>query len=47
MMLCFNLSDIGIVTVKNVCYCCIIHRISKFDAIYLLKNSLLDDRGYT
>ena len=27
-------------------YCCIIHNISKSEAINLLKNSLLEDRGY-
>ena len=27
-------------------YCCIIHGISKFEVIHLLKNSVLDDCGY-
>ena len=33
-MLCLNISDIAIITVKNVDYCCIIHNISKSEAIY-------------
>ena len=40
-MLRFNTSDIAIITVKGVDYCCIIHEISKPEAIHLLKNSLL------
>ena len=44
-MLRLNISDITIITVKLVNYCCIIHDISKSDAIILLENSLLDD-GY-
>ena len=46
-MLCLNISDITIITVKNVDYRCIIHNISKCKAINLLKNFLLEDRGYT
>ena len=45
-MLTVNISDVAIITVKNVDYCCIIHKISKSEAIDLLKNSLLEDRGY-
>ena len=41
-----NISDIASITVKNVDYCGIIHNISKFEAINLLKNSVLEDRGY-
>ena len=41
-----NISDIAIITVKNVDYRCIIHNISKSEAINLLKNSVLEDRGY-
>ena len=44
-MLRLNISDITIITVKLVNYCCIIHDISKSDVIILLENSLLDD-GY-
>ena len=45
-ILCFNLSDITIITVKNVDYCCIFYDFSKSKAIHLFKNSVLDDRGY-
>ena len=45
-MLSVNTSDIAIITVKNVDYCCIIHDISKSEAISLLKNSVLEDCGY-
>ena len=44
-MLCLNLSDITIITVKGD-YCFIAHDISKSDAIPLFKNSALDDRVY-
>ena len=39
-MLCLNLTDIAIITAKDVDYRCIIHEISKSDTIYLLHNSL-------
>ena len=38
-----HISDIAIATVEHVDYRCIIHNISKSEAINLLK---LDDRGY-
>ena len=41
-----NISNITIFTVENVDYCCIIHNNSKYEAINLLKNSVLEDRGY-
>ena len=41
-----NLSDIVIITIENVDYRCIIHKISKFEAINLLKNLVLEDRVY-
>ena len=41
-----NSSDTAITTVENVNYCCIIHVISKSEAIHLVENSVLDDRGY-
>ena len=44
-MLCLNISDITIISVKNVDYRCIIHNIGKYEAINLLKNSVLEDRG--
>ena len=42
-----NISDIAIITIKNVDYHCIIRNITKCEAIYLLKNSGLGNRGYT
>ena len=45
-MLSFNISDIATITVKNVYYHCIIHNISKSEAINLLKNFVFEDRGY-
>ena len=45
-MLCPNISDIGTITVKAVDCGDIIHGISKSEAIHLLENSVLDDRGY-
>ena len=44
-MLCFNISDIVIITVKNVDYRCIIHSISKSEAIELLESATLEKRG--
>ena len=41
-----NISDIAIMIVKNVNYGCIIHNISKSEAINLLKSSVVEDRGY-
>ena len=35
-----------IITSKNVDYCDIMYGISKSEAIYLLENSVLEDRGY-
>ena len=45
-MLLLNLSDIALITVKSVDYCCIIHDISKSNAIQFLENSVFDDCGY-
>ena len=45
-MLCLNLNDIAIITVKNVDYRFIIHDTSKSEAIHLFINSVLDDLGY-
>ena len=45
-MLSVNISNIAIVTVKNVDYRCIIHNNSKSEAINLSKISILEDRGY-
>ena len=45
-MLSVNISDIAIITVKKVDYRCIIHNISKPEAINLLENSVPEDRVY-
>ena len=45
-MLSVNIDVIAIITVKNVDYRCIIHNISKCEAINLLKNDILENRGY-
>ena len=42
-MLIGNVTDIAIITVKNVDYHCIFHNISKSEAINLLKNSVLTE----
>ena len=40
-MLCLNISDIATIIIEGVDYGCIIHNISKFEAIHLLENSVL------
>ena len=45
-MLSVNIIDITIITIENFDYYCIIHSISKSEAINLLKKSVLEDRGY-
>ena len=45
-MLSVDTRDIAIITIKNVDYCCIIHSISKSEAINLSENSVLKDCGY-
>ena len=45
-MVSVNISDIAIITVKNIDYRCIIHNTIKSEAITLLKNSVLQDCGY-
>ena len=45
-MLCLNISNIGVITVKTIDYCCIMYNINKSEAIHLLKNSVLENRGY-
>ena len=44
-MLSVHISDMVIITIKNVDYRCNIHHTSKSEAINLLENSLLEDRG--
>ena len=39
-MLSVNISDVPIITIKNVDYCCIIHNISKSAAINLLESCM-------
>ena len=46
-MLCLNVSDIAIITVKNVDNRCIIHNISKSEVVNLLENYFLEYCGYT
>ena len=46
VVLCLNISDIAIITIKGVDYRCIIHGISKSEAINLLENFVLEDCGY-
>ena len=46
MMICVNISDITIATVKGIDYRCAIHEISKYEAIQLLENSILDNCGH-
>ena len=45
-MLSVHISDNTTITVKKKLYCCIIYNISKSEAINLLKNFMLEDRGY-
>ena len=42
-----NLSDIAILNIKCADYCCIIHRISKREAINLMQNFNLIKRAET
>ena len=44
-MLCVNISDIAIITIENVDYHCIIHNITKSEAVNLLENSVLENCG--
>ena len=46
-ILCLNVSDIAIITVKNIGYSSIVHNISKSEAVNLLKTYVLDGREYT
>ena len=45
-ILCLNISDVSIITVKNVDYRCIIHNIGKSEAINLIESDVLENRGY-
>ena len=44
-LLSVNISDS--ITIKNVDYSCVIHNISKSEAIHLWKHSVIEDHGYT
>ena len=44
-MVSVNISNIAIITVKNVDYRCIIHSISKSEANNVFKNSVFEDCG--
>ena len=44
-ILCLNISDIGIIIVKNVDCCCIIYDTNKSEEINLLKSYVLENRG--
>ena len=46
MTMCLNIDDITIIFVKCVDYRCIIHDISKSEAIHLLENYMLEYLGY-
>ena len=46
-MLSVNRRNIAIITVNNVDYRCVIHNINKYEAIDLIKNTVLvEDCGY-
>ena len=45
-ILCLNISGITIITVKNIDYRCIIHNISKSEAINLLETVVFEKRGH-
>ena len=44
--LCLNISDITIITVKNVDYRSIIYNIRKSEAINSIESPVLENRGY-
>ena len=46
LILRVNISNIGIISVEGVDYCCIIYYNSKSDTINLLENSVLNDCIY-
>ena len=46
VMLIASVSNVAIITVKNVDYRCMIHSIRKSETIDLLKNSVLKNFGY-
>ena len=46
LMMTPYINNIAIIAVKGDSYLCIIHDVSKSDAIHLLENSMLDDREF-
>ena len=46
-MMFMNLSDISILNINNADYCCIISRISKSEAINLMRNTDLTKKSRT
>ena len=46
-MMSMNLSDIAILNIRGVDYCCIISRISKGEAVNLLQKADLNEKGGT
>ena len=47
LILCLNISDIVVITVKiTPSFCFIFHDISKYNVIHIMENSVFDDRGY-
>ena len=46
-MMSMNLSDIGILRIQGVDYCCIINGISQSEAIALLNNTDLNEKSGT
>ena len=47
LMMSMNLSDIAILNIKDSSYCCIISSIRKSEAINLMKNTDLTEKGRT
>ena len=45
-MLCLNVSNITVITVKSFDYCCIIHN-SKSEVVNLFKKYVLEDCGFS
>ena len=45
-MLSLNISDIAIITVKNIDYRCTIYNISNSETINLSKNPVLENHGF-
>ena len=45
-MLCLNISNIAVITARDVDHHCIIHAICKSKTVYLLESSVLVDCGY-